>query len=195
MVPPATASRVEIRSPRDAPSVAVRPASLPPVVAPAAEGETGTVVSVVGAAGRVEVRVSDGQANDPNVIAVPDVMVESVVRVDGKTAMTEATLRVANLPADVSSLRIALPDRTMLRRVLEPAVLVQRAGTLESAEIIVRVDRNLDGLAVVGLECERAIDASGRSVFNPLGFTVSGIPDWRQPRECHCRGRLAGRVG
>ncbi len=185
MVPPATASRVEIRSPRDAPSVAVRPASLPPVVAPAAEGETGTVVSVVGAAGRVEVRVSDGQANDPNVIAVPDVMVESVVRVDGKTAMTEATLRVANLPADVSSLRIALPDRTMLRRVLEPAVLVQRAGTLESAEIIVRVDRNLDGLAVVGLECERAIDASGRSVFNPLGFTVSGIPDWRQ------RGRVS----
>lgn len=188
LVPPATASRVEIRSSRQDPTVTVRPASLPPVVEPItgdSEEQGGSVVSVVGAVGRLEVRIGDRQAADQNGNAVPDVMVESLVRVDGKTAVTEATLRFDNLPADAATLRIGLPARTTLRRIREPAVLVQRAGTAEAPEIVVSVDRDPEGRAVVGLECERTIDASGRSPFDPLGFAVGGIPDWRQ------RGRVS----
>ena len=184
-VPPATASRVEIRSPRDDPAVTVLPASLAPVIEPVAEDtkddqEGGSIVAIVGAAGPLEVRIGDRQAADQNIIAVPDVMVESLVRVDGKTAITEATLRLDNLPADAATLRIGLPARTTLRRIREPAVLVQRSGTAEAPEVVVRIDRDPTGRAVVGLECERTIDASGRSPFDPLGFAVAGIPDWRQ---------------
>ncbi len=188
LVPPATASRVEIRSSRLDPAVTVRPASLPPVVEPMSDDDDearGSVVAIVGAAGPLEVRIGDRQAEDQGVVAVPDVMVESLVRVDGKTAVTEATLRLDNLPPSVTTLRIGLPARTTLRRIREPAVLVQRAGTPEAPEISVRVDRDPAGRAVVGLECERTIDASGRSPFDPLGFTVAGIPDWRQ------RGRVS----
>lgn len=188
LVPPATASRVEIRSSRDDPSVTVRPASPPPVVEPIAgdnSQDSGSVVAIVGAAGPLEVRIGDRQLADQNVVAVPDVMVESVVRVDGKTAVTEATLRLDNLPADTATLRIGLPPRASLRRIREPATLVQRLGTMEAPEIVVRVDRDPAGRAVVGLECERTIDASGRSPFDPLGFTVAGIPEWRQ------RGRVS----
>lgn len=185
LVPPATASRVEIRSPRNDPAVTVRPASLPPVIEPVADGaddtqQEGSIVAIVGAAGPLEVRIGDRQAADQNVVAVPDVTVESLVRVDGKTAVTEATLRLDNLPADASTLRIGLPARTTLRRIREPAVLVQRSGTAEAPEVVVRIDRDPNGRAVVGLECERTIDASGRSPFDPLGFAVTGIPDWRQ---------------
>lgn len=188
LVPPATASRVEIRSSRDDPAVTVRPASLPPVVEPIADDEDenrGSVVAIVGAVGPLEVRVGDRQAADQNVVAVPDVMVESLVRVDGKMAVTEATLLLENLPVDASTLRISLPARSSLRRIREPAVLVQRLGTAEAPELIVRVDRDPTGRAVVGLECERTIDASGRTPFDPLGFAVAGIPEWRQ------RGRVS----
>lgn len=183
LVPPATASRVEIRSTRNDPAVTVRPASLPPVVNPATKGaaeEDGSIVTIVGAAGPLEVRISDRQSIGKSVIAVPDVMVESLVRLDGKTAMTEATLRIDNLPPDVSTLRIGLPTRTTLRRIREPAVLLQRTGTAEAPEVVVGVDRDATGRAVVVLECERTIDASGRSPFDPLGFAVAGIPEWRQ---------------
>lgn len=185
LVPPATASRVEIRSPRDDPAVTVRPASLAPVVESVADDaeeqqQGGSIVAIVGAAGPLEVRIGDRQAADQNIVAVPDVTVESLVRVDGKTAVTEATLRLDNLPPDAATLRIGLPARTTLRRIREPAVLVQRSGTAEAPEVVVRIDRDPTGRAVVGLECERTIDASGRSPFDPLGFAVAGIPDWRQ---------------
>jgi hypothetical protein len=188
LIPQATASRVEIRSSRADPAVTVRPASLPPVVEPVADDDdarTGSIVTIVGAAGPLEVRISDRQTADQGIVAVPDAMVESLVRVDGKTAVTEATLRVDNLPADTATLRIGLPARTTLRRIREPSVLVQRSGTPESPEIVVRVNRDSAGRAVVGLESERIIDASGRSPFDPLGFAVAGIPDWRQ------RGRVS----
>ena len=188
LVPAATASRVEIRSPRSEPSVTVRPASLPPVVEPIADDADdggGSVVSLVGAVGRLEVRIGDRQMADRSINAVPDVMVESLVRVDGKTAVTETTVRLDNLPTAASTLRIGLPARTTLRRVREPAVLVQRSGTPEAPEVVVRVDRDATGQAVVGLECERTVDASGRAPFDPLGFAVDGIPDWRQ------RGRVS----
>ena len=188
LVPPATASRVEIRSARLDPAVTVRPASLPPVVDPLSDDEgedRGSVVAIVGAAGPLEVRIGDRQAGDQGVVTVPDVTVESLVRVDGKTAVTEATLRLDNLPPSATTVRIGLPARTTLRRIREPAMLVQRAGTAEAPEISVRVDRDPSGRAVVGLECERTIDASGRSPFDPLGFAVAGIPDWRQ------RGRVS----
>ncbi len=186
LVPPATASRVEIRTPRSDAAVTVRPASLPPIVKPNSDDEPeGTQVTVVGAAGRLEVRIGDRRASEQNLVAVPDVMVESLVRMDGKTAITEATLRLESLPVDTPTLRIRLPARSTLRRVREPAVLQQRSGTVEAPEIVVQVDHDSTGGASVGLECEQTIDASGRTPFDPLGFSVAGIPDWRQ------RGRVS----
>lgn len=188
LIPPATASRVEIRSSRIDPAVTARPALLPPVIEAIADDNDeakGSIVTVVGVAGPLEVRIGDRQTTDQGIVAVPDAMVESLVRVDGKTAVTEATLRLDNLPVDTATLRIGLPARTTLRRIREPSVLVQRSGTAEAPEIVVRVDRDPTGRAVVGLECERIIDASGRNPFDLLGFAVAGIPDWRQ------RGRVS----
>lgn len=187
-VPTATASRVELRTSRSDPSVTVRPASIPPLVGPLRneDGSTaGSVVSVVGAAGPVQVRISDRGTEVAPIGAVPEAMVESLVRVDGRTAFIQATLRLDNLPLRMETLSIALPPRATLRRVREPAMLVQRTGTPEKPVAVVRVDRDHEGRAVVELECEQAIDASGRTAFDPMGFAIADFPDWRQ------RGRVS----
>jgi hypothetical protein len=38
-------------------------------------------------------------------------MVESLVRIDGRVAITEAGIRLDNLPADATTIRVTLPQR------------------------------------------------------------------------------------
>lgn len=198
VVPPATASRVELRTPRIAPEVTVRPPSLPPLVEPleadraagadeasAAEQPAGSLVTIVGAAGPLHVRVADRRAGAQPINAVPEATVESVVRVDGKSAAIEATLRLDGLPPDVSSVRITLPARTSLRGIRQPAALIERTGTAESPVAVVRIERDSAGVAIVEMQCEGTVDAAGKAPFDPLGFAVAGVPAWRQ------RGRVS----
>ncbi|MFM7033956.1 MAG: hypothetical protein ACKOYJ_02005 [Planctomycetia bacterium] len=188
VVPAATASRIDVRSFRTDPIVTVRPSSTPPLVEPMRDENasgSGSVVTVVGVAGSVEVRIGDRGAEAVPADAVPETMVESIVRIDGTTAHIDATLRFDNLPASVDTVTIALPARATLGRIRDPSMLVRRAGTAEAPLAIVLIDRDPNGRAVVDIECEQAVDASGRTTFDPLGFAVSDIPQWRQ------RGRMS----
>ena len=191
-VPPATASLLEIRTRRKQPVVTVWPASLTasidPVDDPVDDQEdqiSESRVRVVGGVGQIEVRVSDKQTPSQTLAAVPGVMAESLIRVDGKTAFINSTLRFENLPRTTSVLQIGLPPRTTLRSVRAPSVLIEQKGSLESPIAVVQVAREPSGDVTVGLECDRTVDASGRDPFEVLGFRVQGVPDWRQ------RGRVS----
>lgn len=182
-IPNATASLVELRTARAAPLVTVRPPSIEPAIQPIGTGTAaaaGSVVSLVGLSGPTSVRLGEKVAEGAGVGAVPQATVESLVRVDGKVAATEAMLRLENLPADVSTLHVALPPRTAVRGVRSPATLVEREGTDDAPVAVVRVDRTADGRAVVELDCEQPIDPTGRASFEPLGFAVREVPLWRQ---------------
>ena len=100
-VPSATASRVEVRTRRQDPSVTVRPASSPALIEPAPVAGEGSVVTIVGASGPIEVRIADRRSQAIPITAPPEVMAESLVRVDGQTAIVDAVLRLDNLPADM----------------------------------------------------------------------------------------------
>ena len=186
-LPRATASLVELKTPRIQPEVSVRPSSLPPRVEPQSGG-AGSVVTLVGLAGTAKIRIGTGRNEagtevigaDVNRAAVPQSMVESLVRIDGRVAITEASIRLDNLPPDVATIRVALPPRGTLRSIRSPSALVALEGTDEQPQAVIRVDRSADGRGVVELECERPIDPSGREPFEPLGFAVEKIPSWRQ---------------
>lgn len=183
VLPPATASRIEIRTPRSDPLVSVRPASLPPQVAPrepTADDAARTAVVVVGASGSVQIRIGERGAPAETVSAVPEATVESLIRIDGKTALIDATIRLDRLPADTSTIRVRLPAKATLRGVRSPATIVERTGTPEAPEAVIRLDGAVDGQATLEMECEQAVDSTGAAIFESLGFAVTGVPAWRQ---------------
>lgn len=188
VLPPATASRVELRTPRVEPAVTVQPAALPPQVAaiePEGDAAARTSIVVVGGSGPLQIRISDRNAPAEPVNAVPETTVESLVKIDGKTAVIEAIIRIDHMPADAATLRVRLPAKATLQAVRAPATLVERAGTPEAPEAVIRVDRDADGRASVELECQRAVDSSGAAAFEASGFAVADVPAWRQ------RGRVS----
>ena len=184
-LPRATASRVEIRSGRNEPLVTVRPPGLAPLVEPADDG--GSRITLVGLSGPVKIDIGGGEREadqagmvpPPPSSAVPQASVESLVRVDGRVAVTLATIRLEHLPADAGTIRVRLPPRASLRGVRAPASLVPPDESAPGTAVI-RIDRAADGRAAVELECERAVDPSGRETFDPLGFAVEGVESWRQ---------------
>ncbi len=182
-LPAAASSRLEIETWRRQPQVSLEPRVLAPAVTPldgdpAATGRS--LVSVEGLVGPTRIRLAKPERTAAVTAELAEVTTESVVRVDGRTARIDAVLRLANLPTDRRTLTISLPPRTVLRRVGQPASLLRRTGTPEQPQVVVRLDDVRDGRAVVELACERAIDAAGRSGFDVAGFSVDGIPAWRQ---------------
>ena len=112
--------------------------------------------------------------------AVPQAMVESLVRIDGRVAITEASIRLENLAPERATIRVKLPPRATLRSIRSPSALVALEGTDAQPEAVIRIDRGADGRGLVELECERPVDPSGREPLQPLGFAVETIPAWRQ---------------
>ena len=182
-LPRATASLVRLRTPRETPQVEVRPGGLAPQVAPAEGG--GSVVECAGMSGRVALRIASRSGSDGPGAAPPQATVDSLVRIDGTVASTEATVRLEGLPANSREVRIMLPPRMRLESVGDPAALVRVTGDAQAPEAVVRIRPDAEGRAVVDLRCERPIDATGASSVEPLGFAVAGIPAWRQ------RGRMS----
>ena len=185
-MPRATASLVELTTPRNDAAVTVRPAAGVPRVEPLPDG-TGSTVTLLGLVGAATVRIGAARGGEGEAAmtaeagrAVPQAMVESMVRIDGRVAVTAAAIRVDNLPGATSSVRIALPPRATLRSIRSPAALVSLDGTDALPVAVVRVPRSADARGLVELECERPIDPTGREPFEPLGFAVEGIPQWRQ---------------
>jgi hypothetical protein len=178
-LPGATASLVELRTPRTDPVVTVRPAVVEPRVAPAQAGG-GSVISCAGLAGATQIRVAARESGQSPSTASAQSAVESLVRIDGRIAVIDAVIRLDNLPAETETIRIALPPKAALKAVRPPAALVERAGSDEQPIAVVQVERTATGAAVVELACERPIDASGGEAFEPQGFAIEGIPSWRQ---------------
>jgi hypothetical protein len=174
-VPAAVASQIEIASSRTAPEVAVAAESVEPAVA--ADPAGGSVVTVRGLAGDVRLRVGDAAAGrGPAALATS----ESAVRIDGRNAVTETTIRLGNLVAGSRRMTITLPPMSALREVKPPATLLARGGSREAPTVDVSVDVAGDGTAAVALVCEQAIDPTGGESFEPLGFGVEGLTAWRQ---------------
>lgn len=182
-LPRATASLVRLRTPRDAPQVDVRPGGLAPQVE-AADG-SGSVVECAGLSGAVTLRLASRAGGDGPGDTPPQATVDSVVRIDGTIAGTEATVRLEGLPANTAEVRIALPSRTRIASVGQPATLVGVTDDPEKPEARVRIRPDAEGRAVVELRCERPVDATGAATLEPLGFAVAGVPAWRQ------RGRMS----
>lgn len=174
-VPAAVASQVEVASRRGAPQVVVSPEATEPTVTANPDG--GSVVSVRGLAGDVRLRIGDESAGrGPAALATS----ESTVRIDGRTAVTETTIRCGNLAAGAQRLTITLPPQAALREVKPPATLLARGGTPAAPTADVSLDVAPDGSAAVTLVCEQAIDPTGAAAFEPVGFGVEGLTPWRQ---------------
>jgi hypothetical protein len=197
-IPPATASRLELTSSRANPAVSIEPRNLLPQIAPAPDG-TGSRITCEGLSGVTQVRVSDRAGGLTSGGAAPQAMVESLVRIDGRMAFVEASVRLENLSPDTTQLRIWLPPGCTLTGVREPAVLVSAAGQEEPPEaadgagrsdatrqlIVVEIGPRPEGRSTVELSCERPVDPTGRTAFDPGGFAVEGVTSWRQ------RGRIS----
>ncbi len=182
-LPVATTSSCVIRSARRDPVVSILPSGLPPRVNSTGEGASS--VTCEGLSGRTRFRISGREAVATTGGVLPQVVVESLVRIDGRVAILDTAVRIEGLRPGMSTVRIGLPARSSLIRVREPAVLVS-SDTPDSPDagptpvIEVQVARAADGVAVVELECERPVDPTGRTTFDPLGFVVEGVPGWRQ---------------
>ena len=187
-LPVATTSRCVILTTRSEPVVTVQPVGLPPRVEP--DGAEGSRVICDGVGGETRFRIAGRGAAAARAGVLPQVTVESLVRIDGRVAVIDATVRIDGLPADQGTVRLTLPPRCTLVRVREPASLIDADGEAveggDGARVIeVQMARNPDGVTLVELECERPVDPTGRVPFDPLGFAVEGVPGWRQ------RGRTA----
>lgn len=214
-LPAAVASRLDIRSARRRPEVRLMPPAAgeirvvaeegsPPAAGddatgkPAAANSTdppasaaGSRISIAGLTG--DVRISVGEAAGGLVDnAIPEATCESLVRIDGRTAVITATLSLANLPAGQTAVSISLPPASSLRRVggdgevagqvPDPAARGP-AGEPDAVEVV--VDAGPDGSARLELQCERPVDPAGGGRVDPLGFVVGGFEPWRQ------RGRVS----
>jgi hypothetical protein len=174
-VPAAVASQIEIASSRPDPEVVVTPESVEPEVT--ADPAGGSMVTVRGLAGDVRLRVGDAAAGrGPAALATT----ESTVRIDGRNAVTETTIRLENLPPGTRRMTITLPPNSALRDVKPPATLLARRGTREAPTADISADVATDGSAVVALVCEQAIDPTSEASFEAVGFGVEGITAWRQ---------------
>ena len=180
-LPAATASAVEIRTARRDPEVVTQPAAAEQKVR-AEDG--GSLVTLSGIAGTTTIRVGPRTAGEDGRSAVAEAAAESVVRIDGRDAVTQARITLGGLPEAAATVRIALPPATTLRSVRTPAALVARGGTAEAPFVDVAVVRAADGGAVVELECQRPLDrkagAKEAGPFELAGFAVEGIEPWRQ---------------
>jgi hypothetical protein len=180
-LPTATASAVEIRSGRRDPEVVTQPAAAEQKVQ---EQDGGSLVTLSGIAGTTTIRVGPRAAGDNRRSTVAEAAAESVVRIDGRDAITQARITLGGLPDATATVRIALPPAATLRSVRAPATLVARGGTAEEPFVDVAVVRAADGGAVVELECQRplnrAANAPEAGPFELAGFAVEGIEPWRQ---------------
>jgi hypothetical protein len=186
-MPRATASLVELKTSRIDPDVSVRPASQPPRIEPR-PGDEGSIVTLVGLAGAAQIRIGDRRSVagaekigiESARAAVPQAMVESLVRIDGRVAVTEATILLDDLPAGLETIRVALPPRATLRSIGSPSSLVELAGSEAQPEAVIQIERGIEGKSLVEITCERPVDPAGREAFEALGFAVENIPSWRQ---------------
>jgi len=175
-VPPAVASRVEVTSSRTEPEVRSEPAAAERIVEGVVDGSR---VSLAGLAGDVRVMIA-APNRDRATAAATEAFTESTVRVDGRNALTEATIALSRLATEAGPLRIALPAGTVLREVRAPASIVARGGSVDRPTVDVAVAVDSSGTASVSLACERPVDPTGAVAFEPIGFAVEGIPPWRQ---------------
>lgn len=176
-LPPATTSLVVILDDEPDPIVTV---ATPPAPARAVATVPGEPIEIPGLVGGVRLRVAAREAASGGWATVPQSTVESVVRVDGRNAMFEATIRLENLRPDTKRMRVALPARATLRRIGGAGTLVTRGGTGEAETVEVAIDRDAEGRATVEIDCERPIDASRNRSIELIGFAVTGVPPWRQ---------------
>jgi hypothetical protein len=181
-MPAATASAVELRSARTDPEVVVQP---PPAERRVRAREAGGAeVTLSGVVGTTTISVGARPAADAGRAPVAEAMVESVVRIDGRDAVTQARIRLGGLTDATPTVRITLPPATTLRSVRTPAAVIGRAGTAEAPTVDVTVVRGPDGGAVVELECQRPLERSANAKeagpFELGGFAVEGIEPWRQ---------------
>jgi hypothetical protein len=174
-VPAAVASQIDVISRRLTPDVTVSPESAEPSVTATADG--GSVVSVRGLAGDVRIRVGDESVGRSPAAQATS---ESTVRIDGRNAVTETTIRLGNLAAGPRRMTITLPPESALREVKPPATLLARGGTRDAPTAEVSLDVAPDGTAIVALVCEQAIDPTGEASFEAVGFGVDGLTAWRQ---------------
>jgi len=174
-VPAAVASQIDVISRRLTPDVTVSPESAEPSVTATADG--GSVVSVRGLAGDVRIRVGDESVGRSPAAQATS---ESTVRIDGRNAVTETTIRLGNLAAGPRRMTITLPPESALREVKPPATLLARGGTRDAPNAEVSLDVAPDGTAIVALVCEQAIDPTGEASFEAVGFGVDGLTAWRQ---------------
>lgn len=175
-MPPAVVSRIEVSSSRPDPAVRSEPAAAERTVQNDAEGSR---VALAGLAGDVRVTIASPQGAEPAATAA-EAFTESVVRVDGRNAVTDATISLTRLAGDAGRLRISLPSGATLREVRPPATVVARGGSPDRPTVDVAVTVDPTGAASVGLSCERPVDPTGAAPFEPIGFAVEGIPAWRQ---------------
>ena len=176
-LPAAVASLLEVQTSRSAPQVSVQPAA-PEEKILAADG--GSLVTLAGLGGAVRVRIGERGGPRVGIDPSPRATVESVVRVDGRNALTEAVVRLEGLGPGTDRVRIALPPRATLGGVRAPASVVGQGGSAEEPFVDVAIDRDADGDATIGIQCQRPVDPSGAAPFESLGFAVQGIEPWRQ---------------
>lgn len=178
-LPTATAATVELRTSRDAPEVAVLP---PPPGRPVVKrgADRATSVTMTGVSGAIRIRLAAPGAGAADWEAVPESSVESLVRIDGRSASIDAAIRLENLRPGTATIDVALPPRATLRAVRPPATLVARRGTADAPSATIAIERGRDGGAVVDLECERPVDPAGGATFEAVGFGVAQVESWRQ---------------
>ena len=181
-LPLAIVSRVDLRTDRVDPVVAVVPA--PPQRIATTAAAAGSVVDIAGLSGNVRIRIADrGAAAGQESSAwgaVPQASVESLVRIDGRNASTEATIRLENLPPETAAVRVTLPPRTTLRGVRDPAAITARGGTDEKPHADIAIARDEAGRATIELQCERPVDPAAAKGQEILGFAVEQVVPWRQ---------------
>lgn len=180
-LPAAASSEVQVISSRKQPRVTLDPRVLAPVVQPLDEdGAKGSVISLAGLVGPTQIRLADRSAPATSTVEPPESVAETEVRINGRTARIDTILQLSKLPDSLRQVTISLPQRAVLKSVGGQASLVSRRGTPEKPQVVVRLDDVREGAATVEISSERVIDAVDGKLFDVGGFSVSGVPDWRQ---------------
>lgn len=176
-VPRANASQLSVRSQLSEPAVVIEPAGLPPQVA--ADPEGGSAVSLVGLVGPTRIRLSSERSLLEPLAAAPHATSDVVVTVNGRQARTDTVIELEHLPPGRRALTLRLPPFAKLETLAAPTGLVSLQGSDEAPEVVVSVDPDGAGRAVIELSCEAPLEPDGRSL-EVLGFGITEIPAWRQ---------------